>query len=285
MAIALDRGPRMQSLELGLGPVKPLHEAFDPTGHLWVTLANSDQMVRMSPTPGALSAPAPEVFPLPGGIHDPANPPRASGTVVAGGVLGPGEVAVDGRGIVWVTLGLENAIARIDPAKTIADTTNGITVYPLKPCTATNCRTPPAGGPAAPLSRVPLQLRLYEDGGGNTVMFFTEQLADAIGVLRVSSDGVKLDETHLSCDCVQPLGVALDPSGDVWFSEGSSNRLGRLTLDQSRPYAAAARRIRHYVVPNPVVDFVPGRAPLACGEPGLPACPPGVLPNPFVTAF
>jgi len=34
MAIALDRGPRQQSLELGLGPVKPLHEALDKTGAL-----------------------------------------------------------------------------------------------------------------------------------------------------------------------------------------------------------------------------------------------------------
>ena len=31
IAIALDRGPRRQSLELGLGPVKPLHEALDQT--------------------------------------------------------------------------------------------------------------------------------------------------------------------------------------------------------------------------------------------------------------
>src|ERR671932_671097 len=73
---------------------------------------------------------------------------------------------------------------------------------------------PPPGTAGAPLSRVPLQMRLWEDGGENTVMAFTEQNADAIGLLRVSPTGKKLDEAHVSCNCLQPLGIALDPSGD-----------------------------------------------------------------------
>src|SRR3954452_10399924 len=128
-------------------------------------------------------------------------------------------------------------------------------------------------------------MRLHEDGGGNSVMYFTEQMADAIGVLRVSADGTKLDEEHLNCNCLQPLGIALDPSGDVWFSEGSSNRIGRMTLDQSKPFGGTPGSIKHYNIPNPVVEPVPGQAPNTCGNPGQPACPPLVLPNPALTTL
>ena len=81
---------------------------------MWVTLANTDEVARLTPTSGSLSAPDPEVFPLPGGINDKANPPDPA-TALAGPVFGPGDVQVDGHGIVWVTLGVGNAIARIDP--------------------------------------------------------------------------------------------------------------------------------------------------------------------------
>jgi streptogramin lyase len=282
-AIALDRGPLKQSLELGLGPVKPLHEALDHDGKLWVSLANSDEIARLSPTSDSLSAPAPEVFKLPGGTA--ANPPPA-GTPAVAPLLGPGDVQVDGFGVVWVTLGVANAIARIDPAQVKDGTTDGITIIHLDPCTDATCRPPPVGGgAAAPLSRIPLQLRLYEDGGENTVMFFTEQASDSIGILRVARDGTKLNEAHLNCGCLQPLGIALDPSGDIWFTEGSSNRLGRMTLDPTSPFSQDGLRIAHYLLPNPVVEPVPGQAPNTCGNPGQPACPPLTLPNPALTTL
>jgi streptogramin lyase len=284
-AVALDRGPSRQSLELGIGPVKPLHQALDRTGKLWVTFANSDEVARLSPTDGSLSAPAPERFPLPGGIV--ADPPPGD-TAAVGPALGPGDVQVDGNGIVWVTLGAANGIARIDPAKAKAGTTDGITVFHLQACTDATCRKPPVPpGVAAPLSRIPLQMRLYEDGAGNTVMFFTEQAADAIGVLRVSANGDKLDEAHLNCGCLQPLGLALDPSGDIWFTEGSSNRLGRMTLDATAPFSADGHSIAHYNIPSPVCEFVPGQPPNGnanCQGTTSPL-PPLVLPNPALTTL
>ena len=78
-AIALDRGPRMQTLEMGVGPVKPLHQALDGDGNLWVTLANTDEVARITPGTDSLSkADDPEIFPLPHGINDPdpANRPN-----------------------------------------------------------------------------------------------------------------------------------------------------------------------------------------------------------------
>src|SRR3954452_6864033 len=286
MAIALDRGPVQQSLELGLGPVKPLHEALDAAGNLWVTLANTDEVARLAPTSGSLSAPEPDVFPLPGGINDKANPPDPA-TALAGPVLGPGDVQVDGHGIVWVTLGVGNAIARIDPSKTKRNTTQGITVIPLQACTDVTCRRAPVPGAAATLvSRIPLQLRVYEDGGENTVLFFTEQASDAIGVLRVSPTGSKLNETHIDCRCMQPLGLALDPDGDIWFTEGSSNRLGRMTLDPTAPFSAHSS-IAHYNIPNAVCEAVPGQPPNgdpACAKPTGPL-PALTLPNPALTTL
>src|SRR3954470_13750204 len=287
-AIALDRGPVKQSLEMGLGPVKPLHEALDSSGKLWVTLANTDEVARITPDPGTLSKGDPEIFPLPHGINDPtpANRPDPA-TIAAGPVLGPGDVQVDGHGIVWVTLGVGNAIARIDPQAAKAGTTQGIEIFHLKECTELTCRRAPVPGAAATvLSRIPLQMRLYEDGRENTVMFFTEQAADTIGVLRVDKDGHQLDEAHLNCGCLQPLGLALDPSGDVWFSEGSSNRLGRMTLDPTAPFAAKPA-IAHYNIPGAVCESVPGQAPNgdpACAKPTGPL-PPLVLPNPALTTL
>src|SRR3954469_17050029 len=287
-AIALDRGPVKQSLEMGLGPVKPLHEALDSSGKLWVTLANTDEVARITPDQGTLSKGDPEVFPLPHGINDPtpANRPDPA-TIAAGPVLGPGDVQVDGHGIVWVTLGVGNAIARIDPQAAKRNTTQGITVIPLQACTDVTCRRAPVPGAAATLlSRIPLQLRVYEDGGENTVLFFTEQASDAIGVLRVSPTGTKLNEAHLNCGCLQPLGVALDPSGDIWFTEGSSNRLGRMTLDPTAPFSAAST-IAHYNIPNAVCEAVPGQPPNgdpACAKPTGPL-PPLTLPNPPLTTL
>src|SRR3954451_22720183 len=287
-AVALDRGPRKQSLELGTGPVKPLHEALDSSGKLWVTLANTDEVARITPGGDALSAGEPKIFPLPGGINDPRPDHRPDpATIAAGPVFGPGDVQIDSHGIVWVTLGVGNAIARIDPERADKSWPDGITIFNLKPCTEVTCRKAPVPGPAAaPLSRIPLQLRLYEDGGQNTVMFFTEQGADSIGALRVSPEGDKLDEQHLNCGCLQPLGIALDPSGDVWFTEGSSNRLGRMTLDPTHPLSADSK-IAHYNIPNAVCEAVPGQAPNgdpACKQP-TPPLGPLVLPNPALTTL
>src|SRR3954465_5484660 len=283
MAVSLDRGPRQQSLSLGLGAILPLHQALDRSGHMWVSMANNDTVVRLTPTTDNLSNPDPQVFPLPGGIT--ADPPPPGPAAAA--VLGPGDVQIDSHGIVWVTLGVGNAIARIDPERADKSWPDGITIFNLKPCTEVTCRKAPVPGPAAaPLSRIPLQLRLYEDGGQNTVMFFTEQGADSIGALRVSPEGDKLDEQHLNCGCLQPLGIALDPSGDVWFTEGSSNRLGRMTLDPTHPLSADSK-IAHYNIPNAVCEAVPGQAPNgdpACKQP-TPPLGPLVLPNPALTTL
>jgi streptogramin lyase len=255
-AIALDRGPRRQSLEIGLGPIKPLHEALDGKGAMWVTLANSDQVVRLHPSAATISTQDPEHFSLPGGAAPPvgdAPPPLP--------ILGPGDVAVDKHGIVWVTLTLSNAIARIDPSVAKPGSFDGIKIFNLRPCTDGTCR-PPIGavGVAAPLTRLPLQMKVRDDGKGDTDLFFTEQNADAIGALRVAPDGTQLAEQHFSCVCIQPLGIALDPDGDIWYSEGTSNRIGRMTLDAASPFTTLPA-LKHYNIPNPVVEPTPGAQP------------------------
>jgi streptogramin lyase len=280
MAISLDRGPRRQSLELGTGPTKPLHQALDAQGRIWATMANSDEIVRITPADGAITDTTPERFPLPGGIRDPQHLPPPDQPSAP--LLGPGDVAMDGHGIVWVTLTAGNAIARIDPGQTQAGTTAGIKVFHLTPCDAT-CRRPPGPAVAGPLSRLPLQMRVHEDGSGNTVMFFTEQNADRIGMLRVSAAGQQLNETHYTCGCQQPLGIAFDADGRVWFSEGTNNRLARMTLDQTRPYNGSAHTIEHFNIPSFVSEFVPGQ-PL-CPAAGATTCEPPALPNPRKTSL
>jgi streptogramin lyase len=280
MAVALDRGARQQSLELGEGGILPLHQVLDREGNIWVTIEGNDEVMRLKPNadrPHAGPA-APERFLLPGGI---AAVPPADG-VPAEPVLGPADIAIDGHGILWVTLTAGNAVARIDPEAAADGTTNGIKIFKLAPCDAT-CRKPPPPLTAAPLSRLPLQMRVHLDGAGNTVVFFTEQNADRIGALRVSAAGEQLNEQHFDCACVQPLGIALDPDGAVWFSEGTSNRLGKLTLGQTRPFADTSS-VEHYVIPNPVPEFVPGQ-PKCTPPAGQLLCADGQLPNPAMTAL
>jgi streptogramin lyase len=285
-AIELDRGPRQQSLELGLGPVKPLHEARDKAGNMWVTLANSDEVVRLSNVGGSLADAKVDHFPIPGGVVADPLPPNQPPTPV----LGPGDIAIDHHGIVWVTLVEANAIARIDPAKVVPSSTDGpgIDITPLKACTDATCRPAPLPvAAAAPLSRLPLQMKVRSDSAGNTELFFTEQAADAIGALRMSPSGKKLDEQHFNCVCLQPLGIALDPNGEIWYSEGTSNRIGRMTLDLEKPFSPIPAKLRHYNIPNPVQEFVPGGQPTPpCGGAGQPACKPAQpLPNPALTTL
>ena len=128
-------------------------------------------------------------------------------------------------------------------------------------------------GGASPLSRLPLQMKVRDDGHGNTDVFFTEQAADAIGALRVDPNGKMLAERHFSCACMQPLGIALAPNGDIWYSEGTTNRLGRMTLDQKNPFGVIPKPL-HYNIPNPVLEATPGAQPSNCGGPSQPQCPP-----------
>lgn len=268
--IQLDRGPRRQSLRLGEDFSVPLHDTMDASGKLWVTIAGVDKLVRITPADD-LAASTVDEFPLPGGQ-------QAFNS--AGPLFGPLDVAVDGRGIVWASLGEGNALARMDPSQSHPGTSDGVTIKDLLPCDD-SCRVPPLPAALAPLSRIPGQMELFEDGGGNTVIVFTELNADRIGMMRFAPDGTKLNEVHLPCGCIEPLGIAIDPDGDIWFSEGITNRLGRLRLDDTRPYAESTVEIRHFKLPGGIETFTPG-VPLCPAVPGGP-CDPPEIPNPAVT--
>jgi hypothetical protein len=256
VAVSLDRGPRQQALRLGDGAVLPVHQSFDPTGALWVALSGRDEIARVTPS-ADLAASAVSRLAVPGGLADPATGPHPANAAV---LQGPFDVQSDGRGIVWATLLAGDAIARIDPSAAEDGTTKGIRVYPLAPCDET-CRRHPVPEDPKPLLRNPAQMTVTEDGGGNTVIFFTELQADRIGVLRVAPDGTKLTERHFACGCSNPLGIALDAGGDLWFTEGLDSRLGRISFDQARPYDEVTVTIRHYKIPSFTEEFVPGCAP------------------------
>ncbi|HEX2160421.1 MAG TPA: hypothetical protein VHF88_01195, partial [Thermoleophilaceae bacterium] len=240
--VELDRGPRTQAFRFGPDFASPRHVAEDPQGRMWVTLEGIDTIARLTPA-GELAQSSVERYPLPGGAHtlDSLQNP-----------LAPADVFVDGNGIVWTTLFLGNAIARIDPELARDGTGQGITIHRLDPCPtsdpATACREefpPSPGGP----SRGPLQLEGTLDADGNTVLAFTEMNVDAIGLMRFSPDGRELNRADVPCDCVAPLGVALGRDGSIWFSEGDTNALGRMRLDQARPYSASTARIEHHPLP------------------------------------
>lgn len=240
--IELDRGPRTQSIGFADDFTAPRHVAEDPDGRLWITLEGIDTIARITPATD-LQESGREEYPLPGGAYRPdsAQPP-----------LGPADVFVDGHGIVWVTLTLGNAIARIDPSLTEDGTSKGIRIYELDPCPPddgdTVCREefpPDAGGP----TRGPLQLEGMLDAEGNTTLFFTEMNVDHIGVLRVAPDGAKLNQVDVPCNCLVPLGIGLGADGAVWFTEGDTNAIGRLRLSRARPFTPSTARVDHFPIP------------------------------------
>jgi streptogramin lyase len=270
MAVALDRGPRTESLSLGEPFSAPLHQALDQDGAMWVTISGLDALERFTPQDDLSSAHV-ERFPLPGGSTD----PNAL-------FFEPTDVAVDGHGTVWSTLALGNGIARLDRTQARDGTSAGIRIYSLEPCTDTICRRPPPPPEPGPLSRLPLQMKVTEDGSGNTLVWFTEQLADRIGLLRIAPDGTKLNEVHYPCGCTDPLGLDLDAQGNVWFTENRNNRIGRLAVDPTRPYNASAVDIQHFDIPSGAPEFDIG-LPL-CPAPGQTSCTPPGIPNPVISS-
>ena len=189
---------------------------------------------------------------IPGGRHTATS---------AAAPLEPSDIAVDHRGVVWTTLLLGNGIARLDPAGSPTARPPACRVYSLPACDDEECPAIFPPDPGARPTRQPLQIEVSEDADGNTLVWFTEANVDRIGLLRVAPDGTQLGQTHFSCGCRVPLGLALDQAGDVWFTEAVDNRLGRLTLDVTEPFAAAAARLRHYRIPSAELVDEPELAP------------------------
>ena len=246
--VRVDRGPARDSLSVAGTPddprpfSAPLHSAEAPDGSVWTALSGVDQLLRIHPGDDLGSAGTERVV-------LPAPPPGANGPTSPATPLAPRGVAVDGRGIVWATLPLGNAIARVDPAEINDGTSDGVRLYPLAACVPGGCDVPlPPDPPVS--TRRPGQMTLAEDADGNTVVWFAEQGADRIGALRVAPDGTQRSRVDFSCGCNMPLGIGIDGDGAVWFSEAADNRIGRLTQDTSRPWAASAARLTHFKIPS-----------------------------------
>jgi streptogramin lyase len=261
--VSVTRTPRVESFRFPQTFDLPLHGAFDQSGDIWLTMPGSDSVGRLRPSAGKLADSTFERFLIPGGIHNGQAPEP---------LFAPTDLAVDAHGVVWVTLTAGNAIARVDPAAVSNNTTQGIRIYHLEPCPNTNvCAPPPPPAPITALSRNPLQIALHQDGEGNTVLWFTEAAANNIGVMRVAPDGTALAPDgaplpdnlaafDLPCGCTMPFGIALDPEGDVWFTEAITDRgltgatggaIGRLRPGQARPFAASTPTISHFPLPLP----------------------------------
>ncbi|HWT24353.1 MAG TPA: hypothetical protein VN213_12685, partial [Solirubrobacteraceae bacterium] len=251
--VELEHGPPVASIAptAGVGD-GPLHQAIDANGDHWITLSGADAIVRLTPA-ADLAQSSRRVSLIPGGRHTPTAPQQP---------LEPTDVAVDHRGVVWSTLALGNAIARIDPALTRDGTTDGVRVYRLPACGPEECPAIFPPEPGAPPTRQPLQMKVTQDAQGNTLVWYTQANADRIGLLRVAADGREVGQAQFSCGCQAPFGIALDQAGDVWFTEGVTNRIGRLTPDPARPYAAAGARLRHYRVPSGVLLEEPELSPI-----------------------
>ena len=252
VAITLDRGPIQESFRVP-GPAfsAPLHEAFDADGNIWVTLSGADKIAKLTPADRLADSGYVEFkLPLPPGAPVGAATPTFE----------PLDIAVDEFGIVWVTLPVGNAIARFDPALGQPGTSNGFEIIELDPCPETECRLPPPPiVPGAPLTREPVQMALRRGADGLTEVWFTELLADKIGVVKRLPNGT-FEQRHFTCACKvvgqgggvaagTPLGIDVDAAGDVWFTGANKNTVGRMKPG-ANPFASSVIQTDHFKIPS-----------------------------------
>jgi streptogramin lyase len=144
----------------------------------------------------------------------------------------------------------------------------GIEVLPLAPCDAGLCNAFPVLPPPTtldPPSRAPAQMAVTLDPAGNTVLWFAEERANAIGVMQVSPTGQQLAMADIPCQCVFPTGIALDAGGRVWFAGGFSNQILRLTPNLANPTTSAV--IDGFSIPSAVLVLDPVRPPTRTSSP------------------
>jgi streptogramin lyase len=247
VAITLDRRPDQQSFRVpGPAFAFPLHQAVDAQGNIWVTIAGGDKIARLTPAANLAASQYVE-------FHLPPPPPFAI-------AWEPVDIDVDSQGIVYATLAAGNAILRFDPSQGSPGTSNGMSIVDLLPCPETECRPPPPPAVEAVLSREPTQMALKETPAG-TEVWFTEALADKIGVVRWGPGGTNPLQSHFTCACKvtsptnpavsagTPSGMAIDANGHVWFAGANRNTIARL-IPPADPFTTTIANIRHFNIPT-----------------------------------
>ena len=184
--------------------------------------------------------------------------------------LAPGDIAVDHRGHRLDDAAGGNAIGRIDPAPHRDGTGDGIRIYPLNACGVHECAVPfPADPRDVVPSREPLQMDVAPTARAGPRCGSPRSRRTRSACCTSRPTARPLDRADMSCGCGAPAGIALDAAGDVWFTEGSTNRIGRLTPGITNPSAppasgcattrsrAASRRSSRSSAASPVVTSLP----------------------------
>ena len=258
--VDLARDVQKDSLVIDPAFSQPGHMAVAGNGDLWISLQGTDAVARVTPA-SELGTSTMTTFPLPGGNHT---------LVPTVAPLHPHDVQIDAKGIVWVSLVEGNAVARIDPA-TATPAGAGISVIPLASCSSgVVCAAGaafPAGLIPSPASRDPEQMVATVDGSGNTVLWVTENAANAIGVLRLSPSGQLLGESDFDCtvqNCVGPAGLAMAKDGTLWATAQASNQIIRIIPNPADPLKPAT--IDTFQIPSQTTFFTPGALARALGS-------------------
>ena len=257
--IELEQGPRTPSI-MPTGDVRRPRRCTrrsTPRGDLWSRSPASTRSCaahrRRRPRRSARASSC-----IPGGRHT-RRPARAA-------PLEPSDVAVDHRGVVWTTLAARQRHRADRPRRRRDGTTAGGRVYPLPACGEDECPAVFPPDPAERPTRAAAADRVTQDARGQHArLVHRGQRRTASACCASRPTARELGQTHFSCGCQAPLGIALDQAGDVWFTEGVDNRIGRLTPDVTEPVRRRRRAtLRHYRIPSAVL----GRRAGAVAGPG-----------------
>ncbi len=219
--------------------------AVGPDGALWFAESGAHQVGRLDPS-AVVNGTSDGIteYSVPGGTLSEAFPQQI--------VSGP-------DGALWMTLGAEGGVARLDPAQASPGTSDGVTVYPL-PTSGPFVAEPEgivvgpdralwvAGGPEGTVARVdPAAVSPGTTDGitsysavdstgstfavsdaGDGALWFSFRDPNGGGLLRFDP---ATDTTTSSVSVAASVfGAAHDASGNLWFTTGSPAEVGTIAL-------------------------------------------------------
>jgi len=116
---------------------------------------------------------------------------------------GPTDLAMDSQGYLWITEAGTDALARLIPSLATPGTSAGITEYPASP------------------GSWPQHVTIAPD----RTVWFSERLGNAVGALLPGA--TTITEFLLPTPDAQPVGIAVDGDGNIWYSASVAGTIGR----------------------------------------------------------
>lgn len=192
--------PKIEEYTIPTAYTVPYGLAVDGEDRVWFTQMAGNQLAVFDPATGELKEyriPSTKGLPESDWEFDPKSGKTPDDVINIYSVGGPGNISIDGDGMVWFVMQLGNSIVRFDPGK------EEFTEF-----------------------LIPTESSLPYDIAADSKnrVWFVEKNSGKFGYLDIT--GERMVEIELGGG-VNPMGIAVDANGHVWLSLVGSNVIGR----------------------------------------------------------